>query len=94
MPFKGTLRYSVLKHSKVLNFEHELPARLLFRSLGMSTEEFGEKWTSMSGDIRKHKTVTTRRGCEELASIVAKYIHFQMVDVKGTLFQYSHFYYL
>ena len=86
MSFKGTLRYSVSKNSKVLNFEHELPARLLFRPLGMTTEEFGEKWTSMSCDLRKHKTATARGGCDEVAEVVAKYINFQVVDVKGSYY--------
>ena len=83
MSFKGTLRYSVSKNSKVLNFEHELPARLLFRPLGMTTEEFGEKWTSMSCDLRKHNM---RGGCDEVAEVVAKYINFQVVDMKGSYY--------
>ena len=84
MVFKGTLRYSVSKNSKVLNFEQELPGRHLFRPLAMSTEEFGKKWTSMSCDVREHVTMTSRRSREEIASDVANYIHFQVIDIKGT----------
>lgn len=83
MYFKGTLRYSVSKNSKVLNFEQELPARCLFRPLVMSTEQFGAKWTSTSGDVRDHVTSVSRRSCEEVVSTVAKYIHFEAVDIKG-----------
>ncbi len=83
MSFKGTLRYAVSKNSKFLNFEQELPARHLFRPLAMSTEQFGEKWTSTSCDAREHVTMTSRRSCEEVVSSVAKYTYFEAVDIKG-----------
>jgi hypothetical protein len=86
MSFKGTLRYSVSKNSKVLNFEQEVPARHLFRPLTMSTEQFGEKWTSTSCDVRKHVAMTSRRSCEEVVNSVAKYIRFEAVDIKGMCF--------
>ena len=83
MSFKGTLRYCVSKNSKILNFEQELPARNLFRPLAMSTEQFGEKWTSTSCDTRENLTMTSRRSCEVVVSSVAKYLHFEAVDIKG-----------
>jgi hypothetical protein len=73
----------VSKNSKVLNFEQELPARHLFRPLAMSTEQFGEKWTSTSCDTREHVTMTSRRSCEVVVDSVAKYLHFEAVDIKG-----------
>ena len=84
MSFKGTLRYSVSKNSKILNFEQELPACNLFRPLAMSTEQFGEKWTSTSCDTRENVIMTSRRSCEVVVSSVAKYLHFEAVDIKGS----------
>ncbi|XP_028397064.1 AP-4 complex subunit epsilon-like [Dendronephthya gigantea] len=84
MTFKGTLRYSVSKNSKVLQFDNELAARHLLRPLTMSTEQFGEKWTSTSCGVRKHVTMTSRRSCENLADVVATYIHFKVIDIKGS----------
>ena len=86
MTFKGTLRYSVSKNSKVLQFEHELSARHLLRPLTMSTEQFGEKWTSTSSGVRKHVALTSRRSCEDLADVIATYIHFEVIDIKGMQF--------
>ena len=84
MSFKGTLRYSVSKNSKILNFEQELPARNLFRPLAMSTKQFGENWISTSCDTRENVIMTSRRPCEVVVSSVAKYLHFEAVDIKGS----------
>lgn len=83
MTFKGTVKYTVSKTTKVLYFCQEINSRELLRPLIITTDAFGQKWTSTSNDVKQMVTVTSAKSCRHLMDSVLKQMNFAVVDIIG-----------
>ena len=85
MTFQGSVKYTIFKTSKVLYFNQELSSTELLRPYHVSTQLFGETWSSMTNDVRQSVTLTSTQRCDDVIKAVANYMNLAVVDIIGKL---------